>query len=282
MRKVVDSGISDPFSEISDLVGLRVVCLFLSDLPRIGRIIRDTFHVTREDDKLNDMHVNTFGYFSVHFDCRLNETYAGPRYDGLAGLTFEVQLRTIAMDAWANVSRHLSYRAGTGVSPELARDFYALSGLFYIADKHFELFYAASSASTQEETARLEASSSDEFLGENLNLATLTVYLRKAFADRRQVQGVALAGLLEELVGLEFKTVRELDEIVMATKDALPAYEEAQREHYADVAALRIALYLYSKDLLYRGYALKQRPEIAFRRDRQFAPYRHLVHKERS
>lgn len=33
----------DPFQAIHDIVGLRVVCLFLSDIPRVGEVIRESF-----------------------------------------------------------------------------------------------------------------------------------------------------------------------------------------------------------------------------------------------
>jgi putative GTP pyrophosphokinase len=65
--------------------------------------------------------------------------HSGPRYDPLKHLRFEVQVRTIVMDAGAAVSHHLDYKGGTSVPSELRKDFYALSGLFYVADQHFEV-----------------------------------------------------------------------------------------------------------------------------------------------
>src|SRR5215208_8042898 len=49
-----DAGVQDcgPFESIHDIVGLRVVCLFLSDVERIGQVIRDTFKVRYEDNKI--------------------------------------------------------------------------------------------------------------------------------------------------------------------------------------------------------------------------------------
>ncbi|HKU73820.1 MAG TPA: RelA/SpoT domain-containing protein [Pyrinomonadaceae bacterium] len=38
----------NPFEEIHDIVGLRVVCLYLSDLERIAVVIRNTFQVLSE------------------------------------------------------------------------------------------------------------------------------------------------------------------------------------------------------------------------------------------
>lgn len=123
----------NPFDEIRDIVGLRVICLFLSDIDRIAQIIRDSFSVLSEDNKIEGSEVSSFGYMSVHFIAIMKEEYVGPRYDPVAKLPFEIQIRTIAMDAWANVSHYLEYKSETDVPSELKRDFYALSGLFYVA-----------------------------------------------------------------------------------------------------------------------------------------------------
>ena len=51
-------------------------------------------------------------------------------------MPFEIQVRTIAQDAWDSVSHYLDYK-NNSIRDELKRDFYALSGLFYVADTHF-------------------------------------------------------------------------------------------------------------------------------------------------
>lgn len=121
---------------------------------------------------------------SVHFIARMKQAYSGPRYDKIAGFLFEIQVRTIAMDAWANVSHHLDYKTDKDVPAELRKDFYALSGLFYVADRHFEMFYSQSIESRKqmkelfEDTASLEDKAMQE-----LNLDTLSAYLVTKFPD---------------------------------------------------------------------------------------------------
>ena len=138
-----------PLEAIHDIVGLRVVCLYISDLDRIAGVIRDTFEVLSEDNKIEGAEVSSFGYMSVHFIARLKTSYAGPRYDKILGMLFEIQVRTIAMDAWANVSHHLDYKSDKDVPADMKKDFFALSGLFYVADRHFEMFYSRSLESRQ-------------------------------------------------------------------------------------------------------------------------------------
>ncbi len=60
----------------------------------------------------------------------MKRDYKGPRYDTIVGMPFEIQVRTILMDAWANVSHYLAYKSDIDVPINLQRDFYALGGLF--------------------------------------------------------------------------------------------------------------------------------------------------------
>ena len=127
-EKAQRKGYGEPL-QLSDIVGARVVVLFLSDLPRTDALIRDTFHVVTSEDKIEGAEdPSTFGYMSHHYDAVLNPAHTGPRYEDLHDLQFEVQARTLLMDAWANVSHYLAYKSNAGIPPELRRDFYALSG----------------------------------------------------------------------------------------------------------------------------------------------------------
>jgi putative GTP pyrophosphokinase len=123
---------------------------FLSDIDHIGQVIRDSFLVISEDNKIEGSEVSSFGYMSVHFIATMKKEHSGPRYDHIANMRFEIQVRTIAMDAWANVSHYLEYKSETDVPSDLRRDFYALSGLFYVADKHFEMFFRSRTASREQ------------------------------------------------------------------------------------------------------------------------------------
>ena len=51
LKKCAEKGAKDPFSEICDIAGIRVICLFRSDLGRMDNIIRNSFKVISVDDK---------------------------------------------------------------------------------------------------------------------------------------------------------------------------------------------------------------------------------------
>ena len=83
------------------------------------------------DNKTESLDPNIFDYMSLHIIARLKDE------DG--SIPFEIQVRTIAQDAWASISHYLDYKKTEGVPEELRRNFYALNGLFYIADFNFSL-----------------------------------------------------------------------------------------------------------------------------------------------
>lgn len=136
--KIIRNRIVNPFEEIHDIAGIRVVCLFMPDISELGGIVRDLFDVFDEDNKICDGEMDVFGYMSLHLKARLKKECEGFE-PACFKLPFEVQIRTIAQDAWATISHYLDYKQSILLSDHLRRDFHALSGLFYVADTHFSL-----------------------------------------------------------------------------------------------------------------------------------------------
>jgi ppGpp synthetase/RelA/SpoT-type nucleotidyltranferase len=71
----IQHGEWDPLKEVQDIVGLRVVCLYLSDVERIATVVRNTFQVLSEDNKIQGAEVSSFGYMSVHFVAIMKAEY---------------------------------------------------------------------------------------------------------------------------------------------------------------------------------------------------------------
>lgn len=128
-----------PFTDIHDVLGLRIVCLFRSDVDVLTDIIRATFEVVEEEDKEDLSASDVFGYMGKHFIARLQDDSSTQVDDDRMDTYFEIQLRTVGQHVWASLSHHLDYKGRRSVPDELRRDFYALSGLFHIADTQFEL-----------------------------------------------------------------------------------------------------------------------------------------------
>jgi putative GTP pyrophosphokinase len=244
--KAQSRGYSNPISEVSDLAGVRVVTLFLSDLSAVCTDIGSTFSIIERDDKLEQSGSETFGYSSVHFVCELDEGFRGTRYDRLRHRRFEIQVRTLLMDAWANVSHYLDYKGEASIPSDLRRDFHALSGLFYVADRHFELFYGQSIAAVK----RIATVASGELLDLEIDRATLAAYLAHRFPDREKSGDGVVSELVEELLSVDILQLGALeialesaDRIVTASEaDSPPSDEVGNDTRYTDVGAVRMAL----------------------------------------
>jgi len=150
-EKAKRRGVQDPLRDVHDLVGLRVVCLFRSDVPQILAIIRQSFDVIEEEDKEDRDEKRVFDYMAVHVIAKMKPGDIGRGQAARPRIPFEIQVRTIGQDAWASVSHHLAYKQEASFPPHHFRDLYALNALFYLADTHFELLKAACARSLRDE-----------------------------------------------------------------------------------------------------------------------------------
>ena len=209
--------------KIVDICGVRVICLFLSDVEKIGRIIEDKFEIESKDDKVLSKPQEEFGYLSVHYIGKLPPSFSGARYDEIKGMRFEIQVRTIAMHAWATISHYLDYKSQNAVPSELRKDFYGLSALFYLADSHFELFFRKGQEArglAEEKVSDVSAMSQEE-----INYDTIAAYLGEKFPNRQASEPSAVSELVEELVGAGYASIGDMDAQLKRSEQALPLYE---------------------------------------------------------
>jgi len=265
---------SEPFEDIEDICGVRVICLFLSDLNRIGKIIESNFNILKKDDKIYS-EPDAFGYLSVHYIGSLPEIFKGPRYDDLKKFKFEIQLRTIAMHAWATISHYLDYKSTLAIPSHLRKDFNALSAMFYVADEHFEMFFKSS-----EEDKRITEGkiSTPELEMEEINYNTLEAYLISTYQDRKHNdKSKDISGLVEELSRSGYKTIKQLDEILNRSKKAFETFEKEHSEggeikRFWDIAVVRISLGIADERFLQNSKFEEEERE-------KRRKYRHLVGK---
>lgn len=133
-EKIKRKKIQNPFKEIDDIVGLRIICLFLDDIQKLRNILKNIFEIIKEDNIIDNSEPHVFGYLGTQFKVKYKDANPTDVYN----IPFEVQIRTIAQDVWASISHHLDYKKEYGIPDHLKRNFYALSGLFYVADTQFK------------------------------------------------------------------------------------------------------------------------------------------------
>lgn len=217
--KIMRKSYTSPEQQIEDIVGVRVICLYRADLEKVDGLIRSLFDVLTYEDKTAAGDDDRFGYTSVHYVCTLSKNDSGPRYNRLRGLKFELQVRTILMDAWANVSHHLAYKGAHSLPTGKRRDFNALAAMFYNADSQFQ------------EMASAAANSQPADANAPLDRDTTMQLLHAMFPDR--------VDYLEAPAGIPSVTLEDIQ------RSASELVEEVTQVGYQTVGQLRADLETY-------------------------------------
>ena len=123
---------------ITDIIAIRVVCSFLSDVASVEKAIQEHFDVVEVEKKGSARTVIEFGYESIHVLVNIPEHLK----QGLSlpkGLVFEIQIRTILQDAWAEVEHELVYKAEfSPFDNPLKRKMAAINASLTLADITFQ------------------------------------------------------------------------------------------------------------------------------------------------
>lgn len=131
---------SDPLTEVTDLVGERIVLYYQDDLKVVHELLKREFTIVEEvhTHQAEKYDPDRFGYLSMHYVLRLGSSRSMlPEWRAFEGLVAEVQVRTVLQHAWAAVSHAMQYKREGDVPSELKRRLSRLAGLFELADEEF-------------------------------------------------------------------------------------------------------------------------------------------------
>ncbi|MES2674344.1 MAG: (p)ppGpp synthetase [Pseudomonadota bacterium] len=123
---------------ITDLIGIRVVCLYEDDIEKIKDLLCAHFEVIDITDKIAQIEntENSFGYKGLHLDLKLNQQRKNlPEYSKFVNFGFEVQIRTIIQDSWSVLDHKIKYKKS--IPNNLKRRINSLAALFEVADREF-------------------------------------------------------------------------------------------------------------------------------------------------
>lgn len=142
---------------ITDLIGLRIVCLYEDELDTIAQAVQQCFETLDITDKAGAVEATeaAFGYKGLHMDLRLDATGRAQHNNSLIeSLTFELQIRTLIQDAWSVLDHKIKYKKS--IPGPLKRRINVLAALFELADREFRQI--------REETATALLQAPDETL----------------------------------------------------------------------------------------------------------------------
>ena len=115
-RKLISKGyevnVKNIEEHVHDMVGLRIVCSFLSDVKEIVKMIENSEQITVHDKEDYISNPKETGYSSYHLNVYV------PVYliDGVTMVAAEIQIRTVAMDFWASLDHKINYKFKGGIT----------------------------------------------------------------------------------------------------------------------------------------------------------------------
>ena len=265
--KIARKKYTDPLNSTRDLLGVRIVCLYPSVLEDIDKVIRETFTVIHHEDKGKGLAPELWRYSSVHYDCKLPDSWSGKRYDNIKDLVFEIQVRTILQDAWATVEHKLGYKSEKQIPDELKREFSALAGLFHVADQRFQFIadkmrVRAQDIATQladqyrlaiEHARQGDVAAEDAFAVERkikelearsdaiLNRGTVKALLHGMYGGRVHARNYDYSLLVQELESADIDSLGGLGRLLL-TGDSAAREQEGERTRLSDVDFARSAI----------------------------------------
>ncbi|MBK8483495.1 MAG: hypothetical protein IPO85_21215 [Saprospiraceae bacterium] len=187
--------------QIDDLIGIRIVCLLLSDVEKLLKTIKNYYtdfkkHYNPAEKGLKDR----FNYNSNHIIIEKNR------------FRIEIQIRTLSQHTWAQVSRKFNYKNEIDVPDEIKRPLFRASAHLESADLDLGKFVE----DREKHLIHLSEQNINEILDSSLNFDTLrkTLAIKIPAKYKSDSDDLLYFSLLRELRQRGINTVRELVSLI--------------------------------------------------------------------
>lgn len=122
--------------DITDLVGLRVITFYTDDVDKVAVVAKGLFDIDWQEsvDKRKLHQLDSFGYNSLHYICRLRE---GDAISATKNPRFELQMRTALQHVWSTIEHDTGYKGDVKIPREYLRQFNRLAGMMELMDDEF-------------------------------------------------------------------------------------------------------------------------------------------------
>jgi len=255
---------------ISDLIGLRVVCLYEDDIEKVKKVLEDHFDVIDVTDKITQIESTegSFGYKGLHLDLKLGASRKEmPEYKAFIPFNFELQIRTIIQDSWSVLDHKIKYKKS--IPNLLKRRINTLAALFELADREFREIRS----STEAEIRKAEDDEGEDItpLGPSVagpqkpstasnGSGHLTAFgflrIAKHFFNDFEFEPYKVDGFTQEIVSMEPDITRtKFNEHMKKTIAKVKQYKqhfegaEGATEKLNPYTVIRHCLYLSDKDI---------------------------------
>lgn len=111
-RKQYNLNYKSLIENVNDIAGIRVVCPFKSDIPKVIEVIEENpnLEILEEKDYINSPKKS--GYSGYHIIAQTPVNIG----DTFANVKTEIQIRTMAMDFWSSTEHKIKYKAKSKLS----------------------------------------------------------------------------------------------------------------------------------------------------------------------
>lgn len=215
--------------DVTDIVGLRVVTFYSADVDKVAAIVNEAFVVDRRNsvDKRKQHRLDSFGYNSLHYICRLPKTVVDdPDMPLLNELRFEIQMRTALQHVWSTLDHDTGYKGDVKIPHEYLRQFNRMAGMLELMDEEFSRLRNVL-VDYRRQMLALEASGQLDSV--DLNAETFRRYLeahpfdrlnqRIAAINQAELYPVPIMPYLRVLLDLGMETLGEVNRLVEEHSD---------------------------------------------------------------
>lgn len=184
----------DPFNEITDLTGIRIVAPYRDEVEKIKELLETKFTIdeVNSNNTQDRLDANSFGYITINLIATLTDSLADELHlSHVRNKKFEIQIRTHAQHAWAIQNRSLAYNKDT-VSPQHIRRLALVAASLEQADSEFMRLRDEINDFKKENLNILEASKNNPISAEEISELLLVSSAMKDIHDLLKEKGFTI------------------------------------------------------------------------------------------
>ena len=130
-----------PLRDITDIIGVRVVVRFLSQMHDVAALLRKDFRTAEIESKEPDL-TSAFGYFGTHLLLLIPQDIFPKDYpQAVLPDKFELQLKTVFQHAWAEAEHDITYKSTSQWTDDQKRQIAFTAAQAWGADQIFDTLY---------------------------------------------------------------------------------------------------------------------------------------------
>ena len=259
-------------SDITDILGIRIICFFSDDVDRVASMIEEMYEMDWDNtiDKRISISPTVFGYLSLHYICSIPFNSKYPKE--ICGKKFEIQIRSTLQHVWAEIEHDLGYKSDFGVPRDIRREFSRVAGLLEIADERFASIRDSVKKYGTEIRQRIADNTADDLLVDRVTLKEYILLNRKMreFLERlasicgSQISEFDPEAYLPQLEWLGKNTIGDMQSMLEANQQL--AYHLANlslKNTDLDILSSNVGLrFLCRAELLLKKYPLEKIEEF--------------------